>query len=101
MRLAEGVSSRSNRRTPKILPEKTSSVLDFERIIIAQAEAFAIKGKQTVALQTLRQLGLDQWGELLWSMPDRNFPGLSSLSYRQCLQSQCKMRGQDVLVKLF
>ena len=79
MRLAEGVSSRSNRRTPKILPEKTSSVLDFERIIIAQAEAFAIKGKQTVALQTLRQLGLDQWGELLWSMPDRNFPGLSSL----------------------
>ncbi len=54
-------------------------ILEFEKIMIEQAEVFASKGNQTLALETLRQLGLDPWGELLWNMPDRNFPGLSSI----------------------
>ncbi len=54
-------------------------ILGFEKIFIAKAEAFAMKGDHTLAIQSLRRLGLDSWGDFLWSMPNRNYPGLSSI----------------------
>ncbi len=54
-------------------------ILEFETILIARAEAYALKGDRTLAMQTLRRLGLDSWGDFLWSMPNPNYPGLSSI----------------------
>lgn len=59
--------------------DRGTIILDFEQTIIAKAETFALNGNQTLALQTLRQLGLDPWGELLWTMPNQNYPALSSI----------------------
>jgi SAM-dependent methyltransferase len=59
--------------------EIMSILQEFEKSIVAQAEVFALKGNKSLALKTLRQLGLDAWGELLWNMPDHKYPGLSSI----------------------
>lgn len=47
--------------------------------MIAKAEAHALKGNRALAMQSLRRLGLDSWGDFLWRMPNRNYPGLSSI----------------------
>ena len=54
-------------------------ILEFEKAIVAESEALAGDGDPARALSCLRNLGLEAWGELLWTIPDRQYPQLSKL----------------------
>lgn len=54
-------------------------MLLFEQEILKSAEHLARTGFTDNALKEVRRLGLDAWGDLLWSMPSHDFPSLSRL----------------------
>ena len=47
--------------------------------IVSAAENAALQGGADAALRHLRQLGLTDFGELMWSLPDPNWPVLSAV----------------------
>jgi SAM-dependent methyltransferase len=53
--------------------------LNFESEILVSSEKLASEGKFEESLRCLKSLGLDAWGELLWSLPNPKFPTLSEL----------------------
>jgi SAM-dependent methyltransferase len=54
-------------------------ILEFEKHIVSEAESLLKSKSADSALPLLKTLGLDAWGELLWSMPNDKYPNLAAL----------------------
>jgi SAM-dependent methyltransferase len=52
---------------------------EFTRVIVQSAENKAESGNKAAALQELRKLSLDDFGLLMWSMPNHRWPALSTV----------------------
>src|SRR4051812_9615577 len=50
-----------------------------ERALIAAEELAERGGSVDRVLQTLRKLGLDDFGSFFWSLPNRSYPALSAM----------------------
>jgi SAM-dependent methyltransferase len=55
------------------------AMLKFERDIIEVAESLAAIGEKNKSLAVLRSIGLEAYGEVLWSMPNSEFRNLTSI----------------------
>ena len=76
-------------------------MFEYVREIVAAVEADESVKSRAEALEQLRQLGLEHFGELLWSMPNTIFPKLSGLLPRMASPSvQRSWTGNDGAVLL-
>jgi SAM-dependent methyltransferase len=68
----------------------------FADRIVSEADAAAQAGGLSAALAGLRKLSLEDFGQLMWSMPNPRYPNLSALLPRMAsVETQKKYTGQN------